>query len=116
MLGPTVLSRQADALVTRVNAEYQNLRLNRDFDRVDSEYFYPRTDAGPFLERGILAIGFNTGTHERYHLPSDEARHLDPLQMQQVSRLVFSVVWALADAPERIGIDQPMPASIPKHP
>lgn len=116
MLGPTVLSREADALVTRVNAEYQQLRLNRDFDRVDSEYFYPRTDAGPFLERGILAVGFNTGTHDRYHLPSDESRHLDPLQMQQVSRLVFSVVWALADAGQRIGIDQPMPPTIPKHP
>jgi Zn-dependent M28 family amino/carboxypeptidase len=116
MLGPTVLSRQADALITRVNAEYQGLQLNRAFDRTDSEYFYPRTDAGPFLERGILTIGFNTGTHERYHLPSDEARALDPVQMQQVARLMFSVVWAVGDAPQRIGIDQPMPASVPRHP
>lgn len=116
MLGPTVLSRQADALITRVNAEYQGVQLNRAFDRTDSEFFYPRTDAGPFLERGILTIGFNTGTHERYHLPSDEARALDPVQMQQVARLMFSVVWAVADAPQRIGIDQPMPASVPRHP
>lgn len=116
MLGPTVLSRQADALITRVNAEYQGLQINRAFDRTDSEFFYPRTDAGPFLERGILTIGFNTGTHERYHLPTDEARFLDPVQMQQVARLLFSVVWAVADAPQRISIDQPMPASVPRHP
>lgn len=116
ILGPTVLSRAADALVTQANAEYPGLQINRSFDRVDSEFFYPRTDAGPFLERGLLPVGFNTGTHERYHLPSDEARHLDPLQMQQVSRLVFSVAWAMANAPTRVGIDQPMPASVPRHP
>jgi hypothetical protein len=26
------------------------------------------------------------------------------------------VVWAVADAPQRIGIDQPMPVSVPRHP
>ena len=40
----------------------------------------------------------------------------DPVQMQQVARLLFSVVWAVADAPQRISIDQPMPASVPRHP
>ena len=46
---------------TSVNSRYLNLRFNREHDRDGSEFFYPRSDAGPFLERGILTIGFTTG-------------------------------------------------------
>ena len=75
------------------------MTLNRRDDRADSEFFYPRTDAGPFLERGILTIGFTTGIHPRYHLPADEARYLDPTKMEAVARTVFASVWALANTP-----------------
>ncbi len=115
VLGPKVLSASADALLDRVNGEYLKLRFNRTNDRADSEYFYPRTDAGPFLERGILAIGFTTGNHARYHLPADEARHLDPVQMRDIARTILASTWALADAAERPRIDKPLPPSVPKY-
>ena len=115
LVGPAVLSAGADALLQRVNAAYLNLKFNRDFDKPDHEFFYPRTDAGPFLERGILTIGFFTGIHPRYHAPSDEARHLDPKKMEAVTRTVFASVWMLADATERLGIDKPLPATVPRH-
>jgi Peptidase family M28 len=114
LIGPKVLSSGAEALLDRVNDEYLKLRFNRRDDRPDSEFFYPRTDAGPFLERGVLTIGFNTGIHPRYHLPSDEARHLDPVQMRLIARTVMASAWALADAAERPRIDRPLPASVPK--
>jgi hypothetical protein len=115
VVGPRVLSASVDALLARVNGEYLKLRFNHKDDRADSESFYPRTDAGPFLERGILTIGFDTGMHARYHLPSDEARHLDPVQMRDIARTIMASVWALANADERPRIDRPLPPSVPRY-
>ncbi len=115
LIGPRVLSAQAAALLDRWNESYLKLRFNRAHDRWDSEFFYPRTDAGPFLERGILTIGFTTGIHGRYHLPADEARALDPVQVHAVARTVFTSLWMIADAAERPRIDQPIPNTVPRH-
>ena len=116
LIGPQVLSAQAAALLDRWNDSYLKLRFNRAHDRWDSEFFYPRTDAGPFLERGILTIGFTTGIHGRYHLPADEARALDPVQVHAVARTVFTSLWMLADAAERPRIDRPIPNTVRRHP
>ena len=115
LIGPGVLSERADRLLERVNAAYLNLRFNRDHDRAESEFFYPRTDAGPFLERGILTIGFTTGIHTRYHGPADEAKYLDPKKMEAITRTAFVSIWMLADSPERPGIDKPIPSTVPRH-
>jgi|GEM_PF-180378 len=115
LIGPGVLSSRANALIERVNRDYLNMTLNRADDRWDSEFFYPRTDAGPFLERGILTIGWNTGLHRRYHLPSDEAKYLDPKKIEVVSRTVFATLWMLADDPERPRIENPIPVSVLRH-
>ncbi|HVJ28628.1 MAG TPA: M28 family peptidase, partial [Vicinamibacterales bacterium] len=112
VIGPGVLSGSVDALLERVNAEYLKIGFDRSWDKADSEFFYPRTDAGPFLERGILTIGFTTGIHDRYHLPSDEASALDPKKMERIARTVFASAWALADAAERPRIDKPIPPTV----
>ena len=115
LVGPQTLSRQASVLLDRVNAEYLKLRFNRTFDTPDSEFFYPRTDAGPFLERGILTIGFTTGIHDRYHLPADQAGVLDPVQIHAIARAVLASVWMFADADERPRIDRPIPSTVPRY-
>jgi hypothetical protein len=115
LIGPGVLSVSVDALLESVNRSYLNLRFNRDHDRGDSEFFYPRSDAGPFLERGILTIGFTTGMHARYHGPADEARFLDSRKMQAIARTIFALAWTLADSSERPRIDKPMPAIVPNY-
>lgn len=112
LIGPGVLSPTIDALLQRVNASYLNLTFNRRDDRAESEFFYPRTDAGPYLERGILTIGFNTGTHPRYHMPSDEARYLDPKKMEEVTRTVFACLWAVANTDTRPRIERELPVSV----
>ena len=101
-----------DAAATYIEAR---LTFNRRDDRPESEFFYPRTDAGPYLERGILTVGFTTGSHPRYHLPTDEARYLDPAKLETVARTVFASVWALADTPERPRIEREIPASVPRY-
>jgi hypothetical protein len=115
VIGPKALSAHAEALLASVNRSYLNMRFNHDHDRATSEFFYPRTDAGPFLERGILTIGFTTGIHDRYHLPADEAKYLDPKKMEAISRTVLVSAWALADSPERPKIDRPLPVSVPNY-
>jgi hypothetical protein len=115
LIGPGVLSAGVDRLLEAVNRDYLNLRFNREHDRGDSQFFYPRTDAGPFLERGILAIGFTTGIHARYHGPADEARYLDANKMEAIARTIFAAAWLLADVPERPTIDKPMPATVPDY-
>jgi len=115
VIGPRVLSPTAAALLDRVNRAYLNMRLNDDLDRVENEFFYPRTDAGPFLERGILTIGFTTGMHARYHGPADEARYLDPKKMETITRTVLASAWMLADALDRPRIESPMPETVPDY-
>ena len=115
LIGPGVLSAQADALLEAVNRSYLNLRFNREHDRAESEFFYPRTDAGPFLERGILTIGFTTGIHARYHAPADEARFLDPKKMEAIARTAFAAAWMLADMSERPRIDKAIPKTVPRY-
>ncbi len=112
LIGPGVLSGSVDALLERVNSEYLKIGFDRSWDKPESEFFYPRTDAGPFLERGILTIGFTTGVHDRYHLPSDEASALDANKMERIARTVFASAWALADAAERPRIDKPIPPTV----
>jgi Peptidase family M28 len=115
MIGPGVLSASVDALLESANRSYLNLRFNREHDRDGSEFFYPRSDAGPFLERGILTIGLTTGMHARYHGPADEARFLDPGKMQAIARTVLIMAWTLADSADRPRIDKPMPAIVPNY-
>lgn len=114
LIGPGVLSEGANTLLERVNDEYLKLSLNRRYDTPDSEFFYPRTDAGPFLERGILTIGFTTGLHDRYHQPADEARSLDPAKMASIARTVFVMVHALGRADNPPRIDKPIPPTVPR--
>lgn len=115
LIGPGVLSAQVDALLEAVNQSYLNIRFNREHDRAESEFFYPRTDAGPFLERGILTVGFTTGIHARYHAPTDEAKYLDPKKMETIARTAFASAWMLADMSERPRIDKAIPATVPRY-
>lgn len=114
LIGPGVLSRRLDSLIVAVNRSYLSLQLNRAYDREESEFFYPRTDAGPFLERGVPTIGFFTGLHDRYHRPSDEARYLDPRKIERVARTVYAVLRAVADWEERPRLER-LPRTVPRY-
>ena len=114
LIGPGPLSDRVSRLIDDVNEQYLKLTLNRSHDTPDSEFFYPRTDAGPYLERGILTIGFTTGIHDRYHLPADEARFLDAAKVTAIAKTVFAVVHALATTDQRPSIDKPLPPSVLK--
>jgi hypothetical protein len=116
VIGPRVLSSEADSLVHRTNRSLDNLKLSHRFDDATHEFFYPRTDAGPLLERGVMILDFSEGTHVDYHGPGDESHKLDLAKMEKVSRLVFVTAWLLADAPMRMRMDKGIPANVPRYP
>jgi predicted metalloprotease with PDZ domain len=45
-------------------------------------------------------VFLHTGLHERYHRPADDAAHLNREGMMKVTRLLFAMVYELADRPE----------------
>lgn len=113
VVGPRVLSTGLDSLVERTNRSYLNMRLNHSEDRPESEFYYPRTDAVPFIERGVPTLDFFTGLEWRYHRSADEARYLDMNKVGEVSRTLMAVAWEIANAPQRPIVDKGFPKRVP---
>lgn len=59
-------------------------------------------DYYPFFEHGIPVLMFHTGLHEHYHRPSDTADLINGEGLSKVVRLLFGVVYELAESNEKI--------------
>jgi len=57
-------------------------------------------DHFPFYQRGIPAMMLHTGLHDDYHRPSDDARRINVPGLGRVTRLLFGIVYDLADGDE----------------
>ncbi len=111
--GPRILSTHMDAVLDRVSRDYNYIAFDRQFEVGTNQFFYPRTDASPYFERGIPFVEFFTGIHGDYHRQTDEASKLDPVKMAAVSRAVYVTVWMLANDTTRPVIDRPIPSHLP---
>lgn len=109
VVGPGHLSTVMEKVLASAETQFPFVKPNRSFDRVEHEYFYPRSDASPYLERGIPVMQFFTGSHGEYHRQTDDVAKLDPVKMEQISRFVYSTVWLLADGADRPRFDKPVP-------
>ena len=89
------------AVVDSVARAHPELNMTAVGDQWPAEGFFFRSDHYNFARRGIPAIFFFNGTHEDYHRPSDEADRIEFAKAARVSRLIFEVVLALANADER---------------
>jgi Zn-dependent M28 family amino/carboxypeptidase len=107
-------------------------RLSRDFgDALDSanahqplpfvfnlEYdqpghplqYYCRADHFSYARYGIPAVALSRGEHLDYHQVTDEAQYIDYADLARVSRMVYDMAMALANAPTRPRLDVPKPA------
>jgi hypothetical protein len=111
--GPRVLSSKLDELATVVTRDFVPITFDRRFDVPDNQFFYPRSDASPYLERGIPYAQFQTGLHVDYHRQTDEAARLDPRKLEIVTRAAFVLTWLTADDPVRPRIDRTLPPHVP---
>jgi hypothetical protein len=110
--GPKLLSTRAEAILQRALREFPFIAADRVFEDVSSEFYYPRTDAGPYLERGIPIIQFFNGLHPDYHRPTDEVARLDIAKIVAVSKLSFGALWLAADDPIRPAWDGIIPRTL----
>ena len=58
-----------------------------------------RADHYSFFERDIPVLMFHTGLHDDYHRPSDVADRINKAGMERITRLLFGVVYELAERP-----------------
>ncbi len=59
----------------------------------------PNADHYSFFERGIPVLMLHTGLHDDYHRPSDVASRINSVGMARVTRLLFAMLYELADRP-----------------
>jgi hypothetical protein len=97
--GPKLLSSNTEANLQRALREFPFIAADRVFEDVTSEFYYPRTDAGPYLERGIPIIQFFNGLHPEYHRATDDVAKLDIGKITAVSKLSYGALWLAADDP-----------------
>ncbi len=107
--GPGVLSTVLDSALSAVSRDYGFVHFDRRYEDPKHEFFYPRTDAAPYIEQGIPYMEFFTGLHEDYHAPTDEVWKLDPVKFEAVTRAVYVTLWTVANGRLRPRIDKPVP-------
>ncbi len=107
--GPGVLSSELDSVLARAQRTFGYVTLDRKYEDPKHEFFYPRTDAAPYVENGIPYVEWFTGLHADYHRQTDEVTRLDPVKFEAVARMVYATLWTAADDPVRPRIDKPIP-------
>ncbi len=110
--GPKLLSTRIEAALQRASTEFPFIALDRRYEDVSASYYYPRTDAGPYLERGIPIMQFFNGEHDDYHRPSDDVAKLDIQKITNVSRLSFGALWLAADDADKLAWDGIVPETL----
>jgi hypothetical protein len=78
-------------LISRINSHSPNMHLEL---RKGLEYV-TRTDQCYFHKRGIPSAGFDSGAHEDYHRPTDDAHKVDFDKMEKLSRLIMEILREL---------------------
>jgi peptidase M28-like protein len=110
--GPKLLSTRIESALQRASTEFPFIALDRRYEDVSSEYYYPRTDAGPYLERGIPIMQFFNGEHPDYHKPTDDVAKLDIQKIMNVSKLSFGALWLSADDAGKLVWDGIVPETL----
>jgi Zn-dependent M28 family amino/carboxypeptidase len=77
------------ARIRRVAAAHPDLGLTVADDPWPQERFFFRSDHYNFASAGVPAIFLFAGTHEDYHMPSDEVDLIDVDKVARIARLAF---------------------------
>jgi hypothetical protein len=82
----------------RVAREHPELGLTVAPDLWPSEGLFFRSDHFNFVRKHVPAIFFFAGLHEDYHQPSDEVEKIDTDKVARITRLIFFLGAAMANA------------------
>ena len=110
--GAGLMSTVLDSVTSRVSRDFSYARFIRRTNGNVDEFLYPRTDAAPYMERGIPYIGFQTGLHGDYHRQTDDITKFDSAKMEAVARMAFLTLWTLANEPATPRMDKQLPPAL----
>ncbi len=106
VIGSDRLSTELHTINEEMNKLHTKLLLDYTYNaESDPNRYYYRSDHYNFAERGIPAIFYFSGTHPDYHRPGDTADKINFERMESIGKLVFHVIWELANRDERIRVD-----------
>ncbi len=107
LIGSDRLSQELHEISEEVNKATENLTLDYKYnDPNDPNRFYTRSDHYNFARFGVPVIFYFNGTHEDYHMPTDDVFKIQFGKMETIARLVFGTAWELANRPERIQVNK----------
>ncbi len=81
-----------------LSRQNEDLRLQLEFEWG----LKPIADYYPFFEKGVPVLMFYTGMHDNYHRPSDTADLINGEGLSRVVRLLFGIVYELAESDQRL--------------
>jgi Zn-dependent M28 family amino/carboxypeptidase len=89
------------AVTNRLAAAHPELNLTLSDDLWPEQRFFFRSDHFNFARKEVPSIFFFSGTHVDYHRPSDEVDKIDADKAARISRMVFYLVYEIANDPQR---------------
>ncbi len=99
-------SQDLHNLSEKTNSETINMELDYRFNaKDDPNRFYYRSDHYNFARFGIPIIFYFSGTHEDYHMPTDDPDKIEYDLLESRTRLIFHTAWNIANRNERIVVD-----------
>ena len=113
LIGSTMMSTELGELVNSVNKSFLNLTYDTKYDDPkDPNRFFFRSDHYNYARKGIPIIFFFDGVHEDYHRAGDHADKIDYEKMEKVTRTIYMTAWEIANRPQRIKVDKPLPSQL----
>ena len=113
LIGSTMMSTELGELVNTVNKSFLNLTFDTKYDDPkDPNRFFYRSDHYNYARKGIPIIFFFDGVHEDYHRAGDHADKIDYDKMEKVTRTIYMTAWEIANRPERLKVDKPLPSQL----
>ncbi len=127
VVGPNISSDDLEKTIETVNNNYQKLILNHFYDatapdathdnlgpKPNGQRIFYRSDHYNFAKMGIPIAFFTVGLHVDYHRPTDTPEKIDYKEIQQVSKTVAAVAWALGNQAGRPHLKANLPDQLVK--
>ena len=111
VVGDDKLSSDLRKISEAANNRYTKLELDYKYnDPADKEFIYYRSDHYNFAKNGVPIIFYFNGTHADYHRPTDTPDKINYPLMAKRAQLVFHTAWEMANRPEMLKRDIPLPS------
>ena len=107
IIGSDYLSSDLFDLTEKANKDFVNLQLDYKYnDRNDPNRFYYRSDHYNFAKHNIPSVFLFNGTHEDYHMPTDDPEKIEYDALAKRAQFAFTIVWDLANRDNRPVVDK----------